>query len=178
MSDLEGRCFRRAGNTLVPVDFAADEMLAEIPEGKEVVVTYRKPRSPLHHRWFFAMLRKVCEATGRWHDEDELLDAVKLATGHVRRVQRLDGEVILMPRSINFASMPEGPFTRFKNRALFVIGQATGVDPETLMRETNATQPVSISPTGAGEMAARPPESQSPTPRDRWRAASPLESAV
>jgi hypothetical protein len=140
MSDLDGRCFVKKDGKLVPADFAADELLAEIPEGKEVVITIRRPRSPLHHRWFFACLRKVCEATGRWHDEDELLDAVKLATGHVRRVQRLDGEVLILPRSINFASMPEGPFTRFKKRAMWVIGQATGVDPETLMEETDKTQ--------------------------------------
>lgn len=140
MSDLDGRCFVKKGGALVPADFAADELLAELTEGKEVVITIRRPRSPPHHRFFFALLRKVCEATGRWHDEDELLDALKLATGHVRRVQRMDGEVILMPRSINFASMPEGPFARFKKRALWVIGQATGIDPETLMEETDKTQ--------------------------------------
>lgn len=140
MSDLDGRCFVKKCGALVPADFAADELLAEIPEGKEVVITIRRPRSPPHHRWFFALLRRVCEATGRWHDEDELLDAVKLATGHVRRVQRMDGDVILMPRSINFASMPEGPFTRFRKRALWVIGQATGIDPEALMEETDKTQ--------------------------------------
>jgi hypothetical protein len=138
--DLDGRCFVKKDGKLVPADFAADELLAEIPEGREIMVTIRKARSPAHHRFFFALLRKVCEATGRWHDEDELLDAVKLATGHVRRVQRLDGEVLIMPRSINFASLPEGPFSRFKKRALYVIGQATGVDPETLMEEADKTQ--------------------------------------
>jgi hypothetical protein len=140
MSDLEGRCFVRRGNALLPVDFAADEMLADIKEGQEVIVTYRKPRSPEHHRFFFAMLRKVCEATGLWQDEDALLDAVKLATNHVRKVRRMDGEVLELPRSINFASLPQDPFRRFVNRAKYVISVATGIDPEELMKEVDETQ--------------------------------------
>jgi hypothetical protein len=176
--DLDGRCFVRRGNALVPADIAADDMLSEIAEGKEIIITYRKPRSPLHHRWFFSMLRKVCEATGRWQDEDELLDALKLATGHVRRVQRVDGDVILLPRSINFASMPEGPFTRFKNRALWVIQHATGIDPEALMAETDATQRRSISPAGAGERADPPPATRSTNPSNDRRRAVPVREVA
>lgn len=141
MTDLDGRCFLRRGNSLVAADFAAEEFLAGIPNGREVLVTVRRPRSPRHHRWFFALLRKVVENSELWHDEDDLLDDLKLATGHAsRRVNVLTGETVLVARSINFASMPEDPFKRFKMRCLHVLAGALGIDPVALMEETDATQ--------------------------------------
>ncbi len=141
MSDLDGRCFIRRGNTLVPADFAADEFLAEIPEGREILVSARRARSPQHHRWFFAMLRKVVDNTEQWQTEDELLDALKLATGHTERRMTIGGEPYLAPRSISFAAMPEGAFTRFRKRACFILAtKVLGCSPEELMGETDRTQ--------------------------------------
>ena len=141
MTDIDGRAFKRVGNTLVAVDFAADELFTSIPEGKEVLVTIRQARSVHHHRWFFALLRKVVSNSDRWNDEQELLDVVKIAVGLTKPVVLYDGTVYRRPRSISFSSMSQDVFQRFTKRALYVLGQMTGVDPETLMAETNATQP-------------------------------------
>lgn len=141
MSDLDGRCFIRRGNSLVPADFAAEEFLSELKDGREVVLTVRRARSPKHHRWFFAMLRKVVENTERWQTEDELLDALKLATGHTEQRQAIDGTTYLAPRSISFAAMEEGAFTRFRRRCCYVLAtKVLGCTPEELMAETDATQ--------------------------------------
>ena len=70
MSSLDARSFVRKGNTLVPADIHADEFLAGIPDGKEVLATIRRPRSPEHNRWFFAMLAKVCHASGKFNDPE------------------------------------------------------------------------------------------------------------
>jgi hypothetical protein len=146
VTDLDARCFIKKGKSLVPADFAAEEFLDGIPGGREVLVSVRRPRSPQHHRWFFALLRKVTENSDRWASEEDLLDDLKLACGHVtRRANMLTGEISLVAKSINFASMPEDPFRRFKDRALFVLGKVLGVDPVTLMEETDATQkPVGV----------------------------------
>ena len=141
MTDLDGRAFKRLGNTLVGADFAADELLNSITEGKEVLITIRQPRSVEHHRWFFALLRKVVSNSDRWNDEQELLDVIKIASGLTKPVVLLDGTVYRRPRSISFASMPQDAFQRFVKRALYVLGQMTGVDSEALMAETNASQP-------------------------------------
>ena len=114
MSDMEGRCFVRRGNALVPADFAAEEFLGELAEGREIIVTTRKARSPQHHRWFFALLRKVVENTEDFHNEEEVLDALKLATGHTERRLTLDGGAYLAPKSISFAAMGEEAFRRFR----------------------------------------------------------------
>ena len=141
MSDLNGRAFIRRGGALVPADFAAEEFLAGIKEGKEVLVSVRLARSVPHHRWFFALLRKVVENSERWSTEEDLLDDLKLATGHIaRRANLLTGEVSAVAKSINFASMPEDEFIRFRDRCLHVLGKVLGVDPATLMEEVNKTQ--------------------------------------
>lgn len=140
-ADLEGRAFTKKGRTLVPSDFAAEEMLADLPEGREVLITIRRARSVQHHRFFFSMLRLVVSNTDRWQTEDDLLDDLKLATGHVRRrACGITGKPLIIPDSINFASMPQDPFRRFVNRCVYVLSQALGWNPEDLMRETEATQ--------------------------------------
>ena len=139
--DLEGRCFVKRNGALYPVDVTADEMIASIPEGKEILITLRQPRSPQHHRWWFACLRKVVANSDRWNDEEELLDVLKIAVGWTKPVTLFDGTIYRRPRSINFASTPQDAFQRFTKRALYVLGQMTGIDPEALMKEVDETQP-------------------------------------
>ena len=140
MSDLDGRCFVRRGSTLTAADFAAQEMLDDIPNGREIIITARRPRSPANHRHLFAMLRKVTDNIDRWRSEDELLDALKLATGHCERRMTIDGKVYLAPKSINFASMKEDEFRRFKNRCVHILCQELGWDPTDLDAEVSASQ--------------------------------------
>lgn len=141
MSDLDGVCFVRRGNTLVPADMHADEFLSSLKDGREVIVTARKARNPLHHRWFFALLRKVVENTDDWQSEDELLDAVKLATGHVERRVTLDGGAYLAPKSISFAAMAQDKFKAFADRAVYLLAtRVLGCSPDDLMAEVEQTQ--------------------------------------
>lgn len=140
MADLDGVSFVRRGGHLVPTDVHADEMLSKIRDGQEVLVTIRKARNPAHHRYFFAMLRAVTDNTDEWSSEDELLIALKIAAGHVDRCSLLDGTVVEMPRSINFGAMDEIAFTRWKNRAAYLLSQYLGVDPVTFMKEIDSMQ--------------------------------------
>ena len=142
MADLDGKCFVVKNRTLVPADFAADEFMAELKPGSEVVVQVRKARNPAHLQFFFALLRKALENTdGRWADEEDLLDDLKIGAGHVRRrINGLTGEEIIEPKSISFAAMDELKFRRFTNRCFHLLGQVLGVDAKTLMDEVVSTQ--------------------------------------
>lgn len=144
MKDLDGRCFLRRGNTLVPADIHAEAFLHAVPDGKEMVISAHIPRNPKFHRWFFAMLHKVCENREDWTDEDELLDAIKHAVGHVQRRMRLDGSVQMVPRSIAFESMGEDHFRRFVKRALYVLQIQFGIDGQALMEEVDREQEMNI----------------------------------
>ncbi len=146
MADLEARAFVRRGGALFPADIAADEFLAAIPEGREVMVTIRRGRSVPQHRLMFGVLRKVVDNSEIWNDESELLDAVKLAVGHTELRMTLDGKGYRAPKSISFAAMGQDHFQRFFNRAMYVLGRMLGVAPETLLAEVRAEQPSLRSP--------------------------------
>lgn len=141
MSDLEAVCMIRRGMYLVPADAHAEEFVQEIAEGREILVTVRKARSPQHHRYFFALLRKVVHNTDDWQSEEELLDALKLATGHTERRMTLDGKVYLAPKSIGFAAMEQNAFKRFYNRCCYLLAtKILHCSPEELMGEVEAEQ--------------------------------------
>jgi len=137
MSDLDARTFVRRGNTLVAGDLAAAECLDGMKSGCEVLVLISRTRSPAHHRWFFALLRKVVDNNETWADEDDLLEDLKDAVGHVEldAINPLTKRVRRRTRSISFASMPEDKFSRFKERCLYVLAQKLGYDPIELMQD-------------------------------------------
>ena len=135
MPDLSGRMFERRGTHLVPSDRAAEEMVLALPEGKPVLMDMRRARSPKNHAHLFALLKVACEQLEGYPDTETLLDALKLATHLTRPVQMPDGRIVWIPKSINWASMPEDEFQRWKARAMFVLGQLLGIDPQELLEE-------------------------------------------
>lgn len=138
--DLNGFGFIRRGDKLVPADLHAEEFLRSIPDGKEIIIDHRNVRSPEFHRWFFAMLHKVVEATGRWPDTTQALEAVKLAVGHVEYIRKVGSdELYERTKSIAIGSLSGSKFKRFVNRTLDVLA-FIGIDGEKLMEETDAAQ--------------------------------------
>lgn len=137
MTDLDARCFVKRGGALVPRDFMAEEMLEGIGEGKEVLVIVRKARNPRHLRLLFAMLRKITDNSDDWVDEENLLDDIKLSTGHAeRRVNLITGQPYEAPRSIAVASMDQLRFKRWFDRAVHVLAtKILHCLPEELERE-------------------------------------------
>lgn len=133
MTDLDARAFRKRGKSLVPSDRHAEEFIDALPDDKEVLVSIRRPRSIKHHKFFFAKLRAIIEATGRWQTEDDLLQDLKLATRHVEKRQNvITKDYYMAPRSINFASMSQDAFKRFNDRCDYVLSEA-GVDVGTII---------------------------------------------
>jgi hypothetical protein len=134
-TDLSGRLFERVGNHLVPADLAAQELIYKVPEGKKVLMDFKTPRSAENHAHFFAILHKAMDHLEGFADEDALLDSLKMATGHVRQIMLVDGQMVFIPKSIRFAAMPEDQFKRFKERALYVLSQLLGFDATSLLPE-------------------------------------------
>lgn len=111
--------FERDG-ALFPMDDDGREMLAAVKD-KRVVVHVHAPRNVLHHRLLFALLRDICQA-GAWDgDEESLLAWLKIATGLVDMIVGPDGRPYYVPRSIAFESMDQASFSRWFERACFVI---------------------------------------------------------
>lgn len=137
MADLSAKGFIRRGNCLVPADYNAEDWLKSVPDGKEVLIDWRKPRHPENHRFLFSVLNLAVEHLDEHADVESLLDCLKIACGHVRPVVKADGEVIYLPKSINYSSMSEQDFVRFKNRALYVLSRILGFDATELLPEVD-----------------------------------------
>lgn len=116
------RAFHPAiGACLVPTSQEGLDQIEALKADKEVMVHLHAARNPKHHRMFFALLNKVIDG-GAWDgDLDSLMDAVKIATGHVERSIGLDGKVFYKIKSISFESMPQDKFSRFFDRACFYV---------------------------------------------------------
>lgn len=79
--------------------------------GQTLTFTYRMPRSPKHHRLFFAKLQNLLGRTEEFDNIDRLRHWVTMGAGYADFVPGLDGKPNAIPQSIDFDSMDEANFS-------------------------------------------------------------------
>ena len=92
-------------------------LVRELGPGETMAFSYRLPRSPEHHKWFFGMLARLLDTQERFDAVDPLLDWLKVGAGWVDLLPGRDGVPVAIPRSIRWESMDEQDFIEF-NRAV------------------------------------------------------------
>lgn len=142
MTDLHARAFRKVRNPrtgvcgLVPADQWATEFLSSLPDGRDVLVTVRTPRSVQQLRLLFALIKKTMENTDRWATKDVLVRDLKLVTGlFTTEVSAFTGMPYPVPASISFASMPQDEFQVWFQKAADALAGVLGCTAEELIRE-------------------------------------------
>lgn len=114
----------KSGEALMAADQDAVNALKAIPQGAHLTVKVSVPRNIRQHRLLFALLHIVFEAQPeprRFPTIESLLDAIKLATGHVREVRDLHGRTHIVPDSIGFGRMDQVAFQQWFDAAKNVI---------------------------------------------------------
>ena len=106
---------RRTLSGFAPED---DEVLKGIPLGEVIKVTWTRPRNYKFHKYFFALLKLVCENTEQFKSAKHLLYAVKVGIGHADLIRLKDGTEIWFPHSISFSKMDEDQFRAFFNKSV------------------------------------------------------------
>ena len=90
------------------------EKFRRVVEGLEVGETmgfsYRLPRSPQHHRFFFARLAELFARQERFDDDERLLDWLKVGAGYADLMPGPDSSLVAMPRSISWVALDEQGF--------------------------------------------------------------------
>ncbi len=119
-------------------DAHSEALLCELPQGKRLRVRITQDRSGPHHRLFFSMLKMVADGCGR--DTEQLLDCIKIATGHTERFS-YRGQWYEKPASIAWHKMDQRKFGSFFEAACQVIEEEVGLKQPDLMRELKEAFP-------------------------------------
>lgn len=127
---------------LEPLDPAS---LRHVRVGDIVTCDVVKPRNGARHRWFWAYITTVHQNlsdafVARWPRPENLVRALKLATGWYDEQWKLNGDVIQTPKSIAFHNMDETEFAAFCESCVDLANKylIPGVDKEALRQEIEA----------------------------------------
>jgi len=112
---------RRAGNKLVPCANVDEEALLVLPEGKDLTVSITRTRSSKQHRFFWALLQKICQNHDDYQKPEQLLLWIKVRIGYVEEVQFHNKEIWWVAKSTSFNAMGQDEFKLFFSAALDVI---------------------------------------------------------
>lgn len=106
---------------LRPVDDAGTVALSKLKQGDLVQVECVRPRNPRHHRLFFALLSIVANNSPHYDDPEQVLLALKIATGHVVPHVAYDGKAYMIPKSIAFHKMDQTAFDQFFDKCIDIV---------------------------------------------------------
>jgi len=111
----------REGTRLGAADPISAEAIAGIKLHETVTASIRRPRNGKHHRKLFALLKLVFDNQNTFATTEQLLDALKLATGLFDVGKTVDGIPFASPKSISFAAMDQNAFEQWYDKAIEVV---------------------------------------------------------
>ncbi len=142
---------------LSPADPYVAEVMDTYRNGDKLTVTLNQKRSLPLLKKYWVVLRDVVEnAKTPWESANEASDALKLALGVTDISKTIKGQWFIRPGSISFASMDEGEFRPFFEKAMAALSEVTGIDPDALRKRYDHIPEHSSpaeSPTGDGSGA-------------------------
>ncbi len=89
-------------------------MLQEAAPGEIFTFSYRCPRSPQHHKWFFSRLDVLLGMQESFADTEHLLVFLKVGVGFVDFLPGMDGQLVAVPKSIAWHLLDEREFTEVR----------------------------------------------------------------
>lgn len=123
---------------LAPASPYEQEVLDTYQRGAQLTVTLNQKRSLPILRKYWAVLRDVVQnCKTPWNSTDEASDALKLALGVTDISKTVHGQWFIRPGSISFTSMDEAAFRDFFEKAMAVLSEVTGIDPDELRQRYN-----------------------------------------
>lgn len=134
---------------LIPADESSAEEMRKIKPGQAITVEVKRARHPRQFRLYWALIGVIFDHQGRYATRQDLSDALKVAVGHYEEVGKRGEHVIVRPKSIAFANMPQAQFEQFFERVVAFV--CANIIPGTTDQELRAHLEDMV---GAGERAA------------------------
>lgn len=85
--------------------------VAEMAHGETVELTVKLPRSPAHHRLFFARIQELHDRQEQFADADRLRQWLTVGAGYCDLVPGPKGRMVALPQSIKWSRMDEAEFS-------------------------------------------------------------------
>lgn len=118
---------------IVPASAYFAELIEQHPSGTEFDLKARTKRSVPHNAMYWAMLRNVVKATGRWLNEESLNRDIKDALGAYNwRTNEITDERYKEYVSKDFDKMKQHEFNEFFDAAVALLAEELGIDPLSL----------------------------------------------
>lgn len=118
---------------LVPAGPYEAEVLDTYRPGSTLTVTLHQKRSlPLLKKYWAVMRDVVDNCKTPWNSPDEASDALKLALGVTDIGKTVKGQWFIRPGSIAFTSMDEAAFRDYFEKAMAILAEVSGIDPDEL----------------------------------------------
>ena len=111
---------------LAPADEDAKQVMRRWKIGDTLRCSVRKPRSYKFHKLYFALISLVFENQERYSNIDHFRRAVQIEAGHVEELIRLDGEIVLIPKSIAYDALDEMEFAKVFAETMTVCARILG----------------------------------------------------
>jgi hypothetical protein len=111
----------REGTKLAAADPISAEAIAGIKLRETVTASIRRSRNPKRHRKLWALLTVVYDSQSVFATKEDLLNAIKLATGLFETGLTVDRVPYVVPQSISFAAMDQNRFEQRYEKVLEVI---------------------------------------------------------
>lgn len=128
---------KQINGSFIPATNSDKEVCNRFKVGDTMKAKVSKPRNPLFHRKFFAMLNITHQNQSKHQDFDHFRKYVICCCGKYDEIPSKKGMLIL-PHSISFASMSELEFEDLYNNALDVCSLIIKVDKKDLHDEVQA----------------------------------------
>lgn len=113
-------------NGLVAADEEGKQAMKRWKVGESLRCTVKKPRCYRNHKHYFALLNLTFENQDRYTSFEHFRKAVQIAAGHVDELVTLDGELVLIPKSIAYDTLDEMEFTKVFGETMTVCAQILG----------------------------------------------------
>jgi len=105
--------------------------------GSVVKVKITQSRNMKHHRLFFALMNKIFENQEHYESLEDLVNVIKIATGHCHVYRKKNGDPLPVPRSIAFHKMDQTQFDEFYAKVIKLVREniIPGLDEGALREE-------------------------------------------
>ena len=103
------------------------ELLKKIKAGDEVEVDIKRPRNLKHHKKLWALLNLVFSNQIIYTDINDLRKDLTIASGFYRERTTYNGDMVLEPLSISFASMDQDTFDEYYKKMLNSVCTHMGI---------------------------------------------------